>query len=219
MIISPGRRYIFVHIPKTGGTALSLALEARAMADDILIGDTPKAQRRRGRLKGLTPAGRLWKHARLAEIEGVVAREAFDDFMIVTLVRNPWDRVVSYYHWLQGQSFDHNAVALSKTLDFSGFVNHPEVAASLGAPYGHYLRDGAGQERGALFVRLEHLGAELAPFEAHLGFALKMPRANASQRDRDYRGYYSDADAAHIARLCAQDIARFGYRFDPAPAD
>ena len=31
MIISRGRRFIFVHIPKTGGTALSLALEARAM--------------------------------------------------------------------------------------------------------------------------------------------------------------------------------------------
>ena len=55
MIISPGRRYIFVHVPKTGGTALSLALEARAMKDDILIGDTPKARRRRGRLKSLTP--------------------------------------------------------------------------------------------------------------------------------------------------------------------
>lgn len=51
MIISHGRRYIFVHCPKTGGTALSLALEARAMKDDILIGDTPKAKNRRRRLK------------------------------------------------------------------------------------------------------------------------------------------------------------------------
>ena len=42
MIISRGRGYIFVHIPKTGGTAMALALEDRAKADDILIGDTPK---------------------------------------------------------------------------------------------------------------------------------------------------------------------------------
>ena len=30
MIISPSRRFVFVHIPKTGGTALTLALESRA---------------------------------------------------------------------------------------------------------------------------------------------------------------------------------------------
>ena len=70
MIISRGRRYIFVHIPKTGGTALSLALETRAMKDDILIGDTPKAKRRRHRLKDVQTAGRLWKHSTLADIDG-----------------------------------------------------------------------------------------------------------------------------------------------------
>ena len=43
MIISRGRGYIFVHIPKTGGTSMAAALEARAMKDDILIGDTEKA--------------------------------------------------------------------------------------------------------------------------------------------------------------------------------
>jgi hypothetical protein len=47
MIISPGRKFIFVHIPKTGGTSLALALEDRAMKNDILIGDTPKAKKRR----------------------------------------------------------------------------------------------------------------------------------------------------------------------------
>ena len=48
MIISRGRNYIFAHIPKTGGTALAMALETRAMHDDILIGDTPKAQAAQG---------------------------------------------------------------------------------------------------------------------------------------------------------------------------
>ena len=68
MILSRGRRYIFIHAPKTGGTALSLALEARAMRDDIFVGDTPKARARKGRLKGVETAGRLWKHSTLADI-------------------------------------------------------------------------------------------------------------------------------------------------------
>ena len=59
------------------------------MADDILIGDTPKAVKRRGRIKGLETAGRLWKHSTLADIEGMVTREEMDDFLIFTLVRNP----------------------------------------------------------------------------------------------------------------------------------
>ena len=62
MIISRGRKYIFVHIPKTGGTSLALALEARAMKEDLMLGDTPKAVKRRKRLAGAASAGRLWKH-------------------------------------------------------------------------------------------------------------------------------------------------------------
>jgi hypothetical protein len=59
MILSRGRRFIFVHIPKTGGTALSLALEDRAKKDDILISDTPKARARRKRLQETTPTKQL----------------------------------------------------------------------------------------------------------------------------------------------------------------
>ncbi|MGH1330965.1 MAG: sulfotransferase family 2 domain-containing protein [Paracoccaceae bacterium] len=215
MIISPGRRYIFAHIPKTGGTALSLALEARAMKDDILIGDTPKAKRRRARLKELQSAGRLWKHSTLADIDGLPLGAPLRDFFCFTLVRNPWDRMVSYYHWLQEQSFAHEAVGLAKALTFSQFLNHPQIGASLrAAPYRSYMIGPDGAEHCALYARIEHLSQDLAPLEAHLGFSLgKVARANASTRARDYRGYYSAADAEILAGITAPDIAQFGYEF------
>ncbi|OYX41384.1 MAG: Type II secretory pathway, pullulanase PulA [Rhodobacterales bacterium 32-67-9] len=218
MILSRGRRYIFIHIPKTGGTALALALEARAMKDDILVGDTPKAKHRRGRLRGVETTVRLWKHSTLTDIRGLATDEEIDRFFILTLVRNPWDRMVSYYHWLRGQSFDHPAVALARSLDFSGFLNAPETCASISThPYGSYVTQADGTERCDLFIRLERFDDDVRPFEAHLGFRLApLAVANRSERVRDWRGYYSDRDAETLRTICAEDIARFGYGFDPA---
>ena len=89
---------------------MTLALEARAKADDIIIGDTPKAKQRRKRLADLTPAGCLWKHSTLRDIDGIVDASAMQDYFVFTIVRNPWDRMVSYYHWAREQSFDHPVV-------------------------------------------------------------------------------------------------------------
>jgi hypothetical protein len=216
MIISRRRRFIFVHIPKTGGTSLALALEARAAKDDILIGDTPKARARRGRVRGLKAAGRLWKHSTLADIAGLVTDDEVAAFFTLTLVRNPWERLASYWHWLRAQHFAHPAVGLAKAHDFSGFLNHPHTRLSIAAhPYGSYLRDRNGVERGH-FARIE-APEDLAAFEAHLGFHLTpLPQANASDRPADWRRFYSDADAALVADICAEDIARFGYRFGGA---
>ncbi len=209
MIISHGRKYIFVHIPKTGGTALSLALENRAMADDILIGDTPKAVKRRAKAKAWAGDRKLRKHSTLAELDGLIN---LGGYFVVTLVRNPWDRMVSYYHWLRDQTFDHSAVELAKSHGFSGFLNHPETLAVQSAEsYGGYV---AGHEATTCFVRLEALAEDIHPFEAHLGFKLNIPHVNRSDRNADWRGYYSDVDAELVGQMYAEDVARFGYRFE-----
>lgn len=215
MIISPGRGFIFVHIPKTGGTSMALALEGRAMADDILIGDTPKAKRRAGRLKGVPTAGRLWKHATLADIDGLVPLTVIREAFTFTLVRNPWDRMVSYYHWLRGQSFDHPAVHLAQRVDFSDFLNAPLMQKAWSAsPARFYMTASDGAEYCTRYIRLEHLEEDAGLLWDHLGFTLDLPRANPSRREvPDYRSYYSDSDAALLGRISARDIAQFEYAF------
>lgn len=214
MIISPGRKYIFVHIPKTGGTSMALALEARAQKDDILIGDTPKARKRKRRLQRVATAGRLWKHSTLEDIRGDVLPPDLETYCVFTMVRNPWDRFVSYYSWLKTQSFDHPAVDLAVRLEFSDFLIHEQTRASLGAEtFGGYVTVN-GIERCDHFVRIEHLAEDIAPVEDWLGFKiLPLSHENRSERRADYRTYYSDRDAERLATLCARDIARFGYSF------
>ena len=186
------------------------------MKDDILIGDTPKAVQRRARAKGLPTAQPLTKHSMLAELDGYLGAEELQGYFIFMLVRNPWDRMVSYYHWLRDQGFEHPAVTRAKALEFGDFVADPFIQQSFQAsPYGRYVCDAAGRERGDLFIRLEHLAEDVAPLEAHLGFRLDaIPHANRSRRRADFRGYYTDATREMVARFCAADIARFGYSFE-----
>lgn len=214
MILSRGRRYLFLHAPKTGGTSMALALEGRAMKDDIMLGDTPKARKRRQRLKDVQTRGRLWKHSTLADLDGLLRADEVGDLFIFTLVRNPWDRMVSYYHWLRDQSFDHPAVRLARDLAFADFVLHPQVLSSWqAAPARHYVTDACGTERGRLFIRLEAFAEDAVPLWDHLGFELELPHRNASERDAGYAAYYSAKARDAVARASAEDIARFGYEF------
>lgn len=215
MIISHRHRYIFVHAPKTGGTSLAMALESKVGKDDILLGDTPKALNRRKRQKALTASGRLWKHAQLRDIQGLVGQAEIDSYFVFTIVRNPWDRVVSYYFWLRDQKFDHPAVSLAKSLPFTDFLNNPNTKASFHAsPYASYVTDATGKNRCDMFLRLENLASDMPILEQNLD--LKLPPVghdNRSIRDADWRGYYTKADQELVADLCAGDIKQFAYQF------
>ncbi len=208
MIISHQRSYVFVHIPKTGGTSMSLALEDRATSDDILIGDTPKAQRRRKRQQDLQAPGRIWKHSSLRDVDGLYPEDAF----VFTLVRNPWDRIVSYYHWLRAQTFAHPAVQVAKAVRFPEFLKDPTVQAAIRAnSYASYVTDATGQERCDLFARLEH-PEDLAPLWQHLGFLLSVGHENLSERGADWRVYYDAEGFEIVQEIASVDIERFGYQ-------
>ncbi len=192
---------------------MALALESRAMKDDIMLGDTPKAVKRRHKAQAMTAAGRLWKHSTMADIDGLVPDLA--GLFAFSLVRNPWDRMVSYYHWLRVQQFDHPSVALARQMEFVDFAQAGQVRASMRAsPARHYMTGADGQERCDLYIRIEEVATDAQPLWDHLGFALTLSQANMSERESDHRTYYNDAARAAVGEDCAEDIERFGYRFD-----
>ncbi len=215
MIISHGRKYIFVHIPKTGGTSLSLALENKAMKDDVLIGDTPKAKNRRSRLKDVKVSGRLWKHARLTDVYGLVDQAQIEQYFVFTIVRNPWDRVVSYYHWLQDQTFDHPAVKIAQSMLFIDFLQDGMIQRSFQNDTAkQYVMDQDGKDQCDLYLRLEHLSEDVKELENRLGFKLGvLPHDNKSKREKEYSSYYDDAGRDIINAAFCEDINKFRYKF------
>lgn len=207
MIISPTRRFAFVHIPKTGGTSFAQAYEDRAAADDILIGDTPKARRRKGRLDALDVPGRLWKHSTLGDVGTLVP----DDYFVFTMVRNPWDRIVSYYHWLREQGFDHPAVLTAKRMPFDAFLRDPIFQNSVREnAYVTYVAGCDGGDRCAAYVRLEH-PVDFEPVQEYLGFSLSIPWLNRSNRDHNWRESYDVESFDIVTKIAHQDILKFGY--------
>ena len=96
-----------------------------------MICDTPKARARKSRIAWVQARGPLWKHSTLFDIAGLAKDGEIATFFTLTLVRNPWDRTVSYYHWLRIQHFAHPAVGLAKTHSFADFLSHPQTRTAL----------------------------------------------------------------------------------------
>ena len=79
-----------------------------------------------------------------------------------------------------------------------------------------FVGDGEGHELVDEVIRLEDAAARLPVLgnELHLPGqdALRLPHVNV-HRHAKYTAYYDDETAEHVARLYAEDIARFDYRF------
>lgn len=227
-------RFVFVHIPKTGGDFIRRVCDRHLPADWIV----PTA---------------IAKHGPDVEIP-----EQYRDLPRFALVRNPWDWHVSWYHYLigAGRPDEHRDrvrkmnpwfVELSGqfTLDFASTMRRlydpalattfaPQAMVRLAAEEGvdlltmHLRRQaGASLAEGKVTMgRFENLRADFAAFLGAAGVPLsdrfrldlfERPPVNRSQRSR-FQDYYDEELRDLIGRLAADTIARYGYAFaDPGP--
>lgn len=100
MIWSPARNFCFVHVPKTGGTAVEHAYKPHLRFGDVVL-----AAWRVSLDNWYADVLEIGKHSSAAHIAAQIGEERFRQVFSYAIVRDPLDRLVSYFRWIQ--SYEH----------------------------------------------------------------------------------------------------------------
>ena len=205
MLISLDKKLLFVHIQKTGGTSIAQQLRKRVPDVKSIFGTHDHAR---------------WARSSLGETYSELFRFAF--------VRNPWDRLVSWYsmieqcaalpRWKEQRLWRY---VLETSTSFEEFVL--KCTATIDDRDGRksfvfnqldYVTDEDGRVIVDFIGRYENLAQDASRLFATIGLGeVSLSHANRSKH-RHYTDYYSNLTREIVAERFARDIAFFNYRFE-----
>lgn len=203
-MLSTERRFLFVHIPKTGGNSIQNIL--RQYADDQVVSLAPH-QDGVERFEVRSSTYETHKHSTLADYRREYPPELFQSLFKFACVRNPWDRAVSYYF------SPHRGPVVWNAAEFRAFVETIQ-------PVAYYLSiaDAAPELAAALanvdaLLRFESLQADFDQVCRRIGIPTAvLPVRNKSSRG-SYRAYYDADSRALVEARFAEEIRLLGYEF------
>jgi hypothetical protein len=201
-MISLQKRFLFVHIPKTAGNSIQSVLRDYSEDEVVALRSEQDGVERFG-LRN--PKYELKKHSRLAEYRDALGNDEFRDLYKFTCVRNPWDRMVSYYFTPTQNTTAWDAGKFRKII----------VKA---LPVEDYLRlnerDNDPFENVNYIIRFENLADDFRTVCAALTISpTTLPQYNRSNREHFSR-YYNDELRELVRARFASEIERFGYTFE-----
>jgi hypothetical protein len=220
--------YLFLHIPKTGGTSIAEVLpHGRTTSEPLQC-----------RLRQtFTPVGYGAKphHYTLEQYEkcGITKIKDFNNLYKFAFVRNPWDRVVSMYaHFLRAGSFYiyPDSPHFSSRLNFVKFVRDMMSTLEKDLHYlryeGHvvpqikYTHDSEGNQIIDFIGKYETITKDLGRLNEICDWGLseiRIPHLNKADKEyKDYRDYYYDGHNITkeiVAEIFAAEIELYGYEF------
>lgn len=217
MLLSLKHRFLFVHIPKTGGTSVRAALAPLRWQDPWYLASFLCS--RLSHLSSHRLGSKLPRHAAAICAQEMLPRELFEGLFKFAVVRNPFDLQVSSYHHLKRE----RPQLLADCPDFASFVRckldperppqyHFDVSVR---PQREYLIDLNGNLIVDFVARYERLDEDFATICERLGLRTQrpLPRRRQATDRTGYRSYYDAATRDLVARAFAVDLERLEYRF------
>ena len=201
-MISHRHRCVFAHVPKTAGKSVIVAFGLPMLAGDY-----------DGRLHYVEDA-----HGH-QPLSGLIDRLEFEYFKF-GFVRNPWDRLVSAFFYLDrgGCNALDQAFRDSRLTPYAGefraFVR--DLDKLIGflhlRPQCHWLCDADGRVLADFVGRFETLANDFNAVAMRLGLPCVLSHLNATDHP-SYRELYDSETSAVVRRVYRQDIETFGYDF------
>ena len=207
MLISESKSFLFVHVQKTAGTSLAEILKPHALNP---------ANGRMNKLASDLGLVRDWrkfhfrKHANLRKAQSVIPAPVYDGLFKFAFVRNPWERLVSWYQYVQRTPLHEDCRPGETFADVAArFLEKPRRAQ-------WWMIEDLNGVMGLDYVgRFENLNDDIAYLCQRIGIkAQTLPHRN-KMADKDYRTFYDDRLALAVKNNWTREIDAFGYTFEP----
>jgi hypothetical protein len=220
-MISHKHKFIYIHIPKCGGTSVELALLKNEgiemknyMKDDLNF--LSEEQKQKFRI-GYMHNGICTQHRKIDEYKSENQKKYFT----FTFIRNPWERFLSEYFYIS------KALKLDNRLnEYNDFVKlFPTFKHFVCGNFEKYFFAGhqhlqidfvlnANQGKLTNFVgRCEDMQYDFDYVCGKIGIPkIKLPYRNPTKH-KHYTEYYDEETRQIVAEKYAKDIEYFGYEF------
>ena len=171
-------------------------------------------------------AGRSIEAALKIPFEHVTASEKIADIGLArwrkkytfAVVRNPFDRVVSHYHYRLGKGanlLEAKPVEFNRWVELAYGRRDPRYYDNprMFMPCMDWISDDDGNVLVTFVARFENLNDDFAMICKHIvNRRITLPHVNASQRGH-YKDYYNDASIDIVRRCFARDLEAFSYDY------
>lgn len=207
------KKFIYIHIPKTGGTTIEEIL----CSNDIIKNSHNKYED--------NYFSNVGGHISLKNVKKILGIYDYNKCITFTTVRNPWDLYVSNYHFLKQRNAhdpdfkkEYEILENDSFTDFIKFIHDNRDSLTYDDEYKtpkwqQLLEWGYdGEKYVDYFIKLEEL-SEKKLKEVGLNVSYTHIKANESQHDH-YSTYYNNETIEIVRKMHKDDIKYFNYKFE-----